>query len=162
MPKKNIAEIVRELAEPVARELGYSVWSVEFGKIGADYTLEITIDTDEAEGISIDDCQKFNDAINPVLDENDPVEEAYILQVSSPGIERELKEPEHYRKMIGETVLVKLYKATDGKKSFQGTLERIDDDDNVTVTTDEGAKTFPRKSIAKCNIVFDWAGNPRG
>ncbi len=162
MPKKNIAEVVKEIAEPVARELGYSVWSVEFGKTGADYTLEITIDTDKAEGISIDDCQRFSDRINPALDEADPVEDAYILQVSSPGIERELKEPQHYRKMIGETVLVKLYKAIDGKKSFQGTLEGIDDDDNVTITTTEGTQTFPRKSIAKCNIVFNWAGNPRG
>ncbi len=156
MPKKNIAEIVRELAEPIARELGLNIWSVEFGKIGVDYNLEITIDTDREEGISIDDCQRFTDLINPVLDEADPVEEAYTLSVSSPGVERELTEPKHYRKMIGQTVLVKLYKAVDGKKSFQGTLEGIDEENNVTVTTEEGPKSFPLKSIAKCNTVFNW------
>ncbi len=162
MPKKNIADVVREIAEPAARELGYSVWSVEFGKTGADFTLEITIDKDGDEGISIDDCQRFSDVINPLLDEADPVEGGYLLQVSSPGVERELKESEHYRKMTGENVLVKLYKAVDGKKSFQGTLEGIDGDDNITVSTDEGVKSFPRKAIAKCNVIFDWAGNPRG
>ncbi len=156
MPKKNIAQTVKELAMPVAEKLGLQVWNVEFGKTGADYELEITIDSMDNNGVSIDDCQRFSDAFNPVIDEADPVEEAYTLSVSSPGVERELKEPEHYRKMMGKPVLVKLYKNENGKKSFEGILADIDDENNVTLSTDDGNVSFPLKAIAKCNVTFKW------
>ena len=95
-PKKNIAETVRELVAPVAEEFGYLLWDVEYAKEGADMILWVTIDTDQPGGISIQDCEKMHRAIDPILDEADPIEESYTLAVTSPGVERKLTRPEHY------------------------------------------------------------------
>lgn len=87
--KKSIKETVREGIEPTVSELGYRIWDITYNKIGADYHLEITIDSDE--GIEISDCEKVHRAIDPILDEIDPIEGFYYLEVSSPGVERELQ-----------------------------------------------------------------------
>ena len=87
--KKSVKETVREAIAPTVAELGYRIWDITFTKIGADYHLEITIDNDR--GINIDDCEKVHRAIDPILDEVDPIEDFYYLEVSSPGIERELR-----------------------------------------------------------------------
>ena len=97
--KKNIAGLVSEIALPLAKEFGYDLWDVEYVKEGADMILRITIDTDAEGGITIDDCEKMHRAIDPLLDELDPIEESYMLSVSSPGVERELTKPMHYEKM---------------------------------------------------------------
>jgi len=89
----SVAEVVRALAEPVAEEIGCWVWDVEFVKEGARRILRITIDSEE--GITIDDCEKMHRAIDPILDEADPLEAQYYLEVSSPGVERELRTEEH-------------------------------------------------------------------
>ena len=90
MAKNNsVAETVRTLAEPIAEELGVWIWDVEFVKEGARRVLRITIDSEE--GVGIDDCEKLHRAIDPLLDEADPIEEQYYLEVCSPGLERELK-----------------------------------------------------------------------
>lgn len=158
--KKNIAGIVREAAEPIAKEFGYEIWDVEYVKEGADMVLRITIDTDAEEGITIDDCEKMHRAIDPVLDEIDPIEDAYLLSVSSPGVERELTRPEHFAKMAGCEVEIKLYAAIDGTKSYRGELVGLIDGENgadVVVTLEDGEeKRFPEKAVAKCVTVFDW------
>ena len=92
-PRKNVAGTVKALVEPVAEELGYFIWDVEFVKEGGKKILRVTIDNEE--GITIEDCEKFHRGIDPILDEADPIPEAYILEVSSPGIERDLKCDEH-------------------------------------------------------------------
>ena len=91
--KKGIKETVREAVLPIAQEMGYRIWDVTYSKVGADYHLEITIDSDN--GIDIKDCERFHRAIDPVLDEIDPIEGFYYLDVSSPGLERELRTEEH-------------------------------------------------------------------
>ena len=111
--KKNIAGLVSEIALPLAKEFGYDLWDVEYVKEGADMILRITIDTDAEGGITIDDCEKMHRAIDPLLDELDPIEESYMLSVSSPGVERELTKPMHYEKMKGSEVEVRLYAALD-------------------------------------------------
>lgn len=88
------ASAVRELIEPTVTELGYDIWDVEYVKEGADMHLRITIDSED--GIDIDDCEKVHRAIDPLIDEADPIEESYLLEVSSPGIERRLRTPEHF------------------------------------------------------------------
>ncbi|MBR5632554.1 MAG: ribosome maturation factor RimP, partial [Clostridia bacterium] len=113
--KKNIAGTVWDLVEPTANELGYSIWDVEYVKEGADMYLRITIDSEE--GIDIDDCERMTRAIDPLLDEADPIEDFYYLEVSSPGVERELRTDEHVKKSIGQKVLAKLFTAKDGQKS---------------------------------------------
>ncbi len=158
--KKNVAASVREIAEPLANELGYQLWDVEYVKEGADMILRITIDTDAEEGITIDDCEKMHRAIDPLLDELDPIEEAYMLAVSSPGVERELTRPEHFAKMAGSEVEIKLYVAVDGSKSHRGELVGLvegENGDDVVIALEDGTeKHFPEKTVAKCVTVFNW------
>ena len=96
--RKSVALHVRELVAPTADELGLKLWDVEYVKEGADYVLRITIDSDE--GITIDDCERFHRAIDPVIDEDDPIENSYKLEVSSPGVERVLTRPEHFEEFL--------------------------------------------------------------
>ena len=149
--KKNITQICEELAEPVAEELGYVIWDTEYVKEGGRYILRYTIDRDG--GVGIDDCEKFHRAIDPLLDEADPIEESYTLEVSSPGIERELKYEWHYECCEGDTVEVHLYKPYEGCKLFVGKLLPLDGNVNVEVAGRKYA--FPRSSVSKVNIYFD-------
>ena len=159
-PLKKITELVAELAAPAVEEAGCSLWDVEYVKEGADMILRITIDTDAEGGITIDDCEKMHRAIDPLLDELDPIEESYMLSVSSPGVERELTKPMHYEKMKGSEVEVRLYAALDGSKVFRGELvglEEGENEDNVVIKLPDGEeKKFPIKTVAKCVTVFNW------
>ena len=83
--KKNVADTVRDIAEPLAESFGYVLWDVEYVREGADMILRITIDSDKEGGIDINDCEKMHRAIDPLLDEADPIEGAYMLAVSSPN-----------------------------------------------------------------------------
>ncbi len=150
---KNVATTVSELIAPVADELGYTLWDVEFVKEGARHILRVTIDSEE--GINIDDCEKMHRAIDPVLDEADPIESAYYLEVSSPGIERELRTDAHIAACIGEDVEVKLYAPIDGAKSFSGKLAGCEDG-RISVETAGSVKSFERKEVAKIKTVFDF------
>lgn len=150
---KNIAATVSELIAPVAEELGYYLWDVEFVKEGSRYILRVTIDSDE--GINIDDCEKMHRAIDPVLDEADPIENAYYLEVSSPGIERELKNEQHIALCVGETVEVKLYAPLNGAKSYSGELCGCEGG-KVLVKNGEAIIGFERKDIAQIKTVYDF------
>ena len=151
---KNVAGVVRELILPVADELGYYIWDVEFVKEGAEKHLRITIDNEE--GITIEDCEKFHRAIDPLLDEVDPISESYILEVSSPGIERELKCEEHINACEGWDVEVKLYAPKDGAKSFKGQLVGYDDEGNIVIAVAESNIAFKPEEIAKIATYFDF------
>ena len=151
---KNIAGTVRELIQPTANELGYFLWDVEYVKEGARRILRITIDSEE--GILIEDCEKFHRAIDPLLDEAHPIEDAYYLEVSSPGIERELKTDEHITVMAGADVELKLYAPLDGVKSFRGTLVGLDGDGKVIITVGENELSFERAAVAKIQTVFEF------
>lgn len=153
--KKNIAETVREIAEPLAAEFGYLIWDVEYVREGADMYLRITIDTEDERGINIEDCEKMHRAIDPLLDEADPIEEAYMLQISSPGVERTLTRPEHFAWMAGWDVELKFYTPVDGSKTMRATLVGLDGDDIVVIVNGE-ERRFAKKSVAKCETVFDW------
>lgn len=154
--KKNIAETVRELIAPTAEEFGYILWDVEYVKEGADNILRVTIDKDDEIGITIDDCTKMHHAIDPILDEADPIENSYMLEVSSPGVERLLTRPEHFEMMAGCDVMLKFYTQVDGSKSLRAELGGLDGDEIVVITADGAERRFPRKSVASCETVFDW------
>ena len=152
---KNVASAVRELVTPVAEEMGYYIWDVEFVKEGADKYLRITIDNEE--GITIDDCEKFHRAIDPVLDEADPISEAYILEVSSPGIERELKCDDHIFACVDWDVEVKLYAPDEkGRKILKGVLGGLDDEGRILVKVGEEELALERKSVAKVRTTYDF------
>ncbi len=151
--KKNIAGTVRDLVSPVAEELGYMLWDVEYLKEGADMILRITID--KPEGIGIEDCEKMARAIDPIIDEADPIEVSYKMEVSSPGIERVLSRPEHFDACMGEKVEVKLYAPIEKKKQLIGILAAADEK-TITVTCDEGEYVLEKSAVAKVSTVFDW------
>ncbi|MBO5938805.1 MAG: ribosome maturation factor RimP [Clostridia bacterium] len=150
----SVAEVVRALAEPVAEEIGCWVWDVEFVKEGARRILRITIDSEE--GITIDDCEKMHRAIDPILDEADPIEEQYYLEVSSPGVERELRTEEHVMACEGWDVEVRLYAPIDGAKTFRGVLLTLGDEGEIRIDANGKEMSFPRASVAKIQTYFEF------
>lgn len=150
----SVAETVRALAEPVAESIGCWVWDVEFVKEGARKILRITIDSEE--GITIDECEKMHRAMDPILDEADPIEEQYYLEVSSPGIERELRTEEHILACEGWDVEVRLYAPLDGSKLFRGVLLEPDAEGQIRIEADGAVKVFPRAAVAKIRTYFEF------
>ena len=150
----SIAERVAALADPVAEEFGYFLWDVEFVKEGGRRILRITIDSED--GINIDDCEKMHRALDPILDEADPIEEAYYLEVSSPGIERELRTDMHIEACEGWDVEVKLYAPIDNSKIFKGKLLPLGESGEVRIDTANGIREFPRAAIAKIQTYFEF------
>ena len=120
-----IKDTVRSIIEPTVSALGYSIWDITYQKIGADYHLEITIDSEA--GINIEDCERVHRAIDPILDEHDPIESFYYLEVSSPGIERELRTDEHILASIGVKCEAKLFRAIDGSRTVIGNIKSYED-----------------------------------
>lgn len=152
---KNIAATVEALVTPVAAELGYEIWDVEYVKEGAEYILRITIDSEE--GIYIEDCEKMHRAIDPVLDEADPIENAYRLEVSSPGLERELKYDRHFEAAIGERIELRFFAPVDGQKSVIGYLVSADSEKIVLENENEEKSEYRRALVAKASTVFDFS-----
>ena len=149
--KKNVRDTVSEAIMPTVAELGYRLWDVTYTKIGADYHLEITIDKDG--GVNIEDCERVHRAIDPILDEVDPIEGFYYLEVSSPGIERELRTEEHILSSLGAEVIAKLYTAKNGQKSVNGVLKAFSDG-AVVIGTEGGEVALLLKEISKLQTVY--------
>jgi len=144
MPKKtanegNTVSVVRKLAEPIAAELGLSIWDIRFLKEGGLWYLRIFID--KPEGISIDDCERMSRAINDPLDKLDPIEQTYCLEVCSPGINRELTRPEHFEEYIDYAIEIRLIRPNESGdreiagilKSYDGSVITIEDEDENTI-----------------------------
>ena len=142
------AERVYALIKETVESQGVQLWDVRFLKEGASWYLRVFIDKEE--GITIDDCTDVSHAIDPVIDEADPIDKSYYLEVCSPGIERELTRPEHFEKMIGQIVKLKLYKAIDGVKEFKGEL--LSFDGKVKLMVDSTSLEFDLKEISKANL----------
>ena len=152
--QKGVAQVVRALAEPLADELGYILWDVEFVKEGTQRILRITIDSEE--GIGVDDCEKMHRAIDPLLDEADPIDVSYCLEVSSPGIERDLKTDEHIEMCVGADVEIRLFAPKDGSRVFRGELLPLDEDKKVGILIGEDEVRFERDAVAKIKTVFEF------
>ena len=151
--KKGIKDTVREAIAPTVQSLGYRIWDIEYSKIGADYHLEITIDSDS--GIGIEDCERVHRAIDPILDECDPIEGFYYLEVSSPGIERELRTEEHIRRSVGTRVEARLFAAADGVKTVCGKLLAPDEEGDIRILTDDGQeRVFRKNEVSKLKTVY--------
>ncbi len=150
---KNVVSLVTEGISPVAAALGYMLWDVEYVKEGARRILRVTIDSDE--GITIEDCERMHRAIDPVLDEIDPIEDAYDLEVSSPGIERDLRTDAHIDACVGEDVEVRFFAPFEGQKSVKGVLAGREGEE-VLVDVNGEVKRLPRNVIAKMRTVFEF------
>ena len=139
---------VWELCEPIVVSLGLKLWDVRFVKEGADWFLRVYID--KPEGVDITDCEKVSRAINDPLDELDPIENAYCLEVCSPGIERELVRDEHFEQFIGADIMVKMLRPIEGiGREFAGVLTAYEDG-MVTITDHSGENemTISKKDAA--------------
>ena len=147
-------DIVREIAQPLAAELGLTLWDVTFTKEGAEWYLRVFID--KPEGISIDDCVNMTHAINPVLDKEDPISQEYMLEVSSPGLERDIKTPEHIAYCTGETVEARLFAPLQGSRVHRGVLEGLDEEGNVLLAVGENTLSIPRSAISRMTTVFEF------
>lgn len=144
----NAAERVFSLIKETVEGQGVELWDVRFLKEGASWYLRVFID--KPEGITIDDCTNVSHAIDPIIDEADPIDVSYYLEVCSPGLERELSRSEHFLKVIGEKIKVKLYKALDGKKEFTGILKSAADE--IVIDTENGEMKFTLKEISKAHL----------
>jgi len=144
--KPNVVSVVRSLAEPVAAELGLRLWDVRFVKEGASWFLRLFIDKDG--GVDINNCVDMTHAINPVLDEADPIEQSYCLEVSSPGLERDLTRDEHFEVMTGEKIKLRLIRPDENKqREFSGILKGFEDG-NITMVIDGEERTFIKKETS--------------
>ena len=151
--RKNTAETVRALIEETVASLGYDLWDVTYEKEGRDYNLVVSID--RASGVSIDDCKVVSDAIEPLLDEADPIESSYIFEVASAGAERPLKRPGDFEQFMGSPVLLKTYKPVDGRKEFSGDLAGYDNG-AVTLRIGEEEKRFEKDAVALVRLRCDF------
>jgi len=153
-PKKNIAGVIRDLLEPVVNELGYMLWDIVYKKEGAAWNLYIYIDKES--GIDLNDCETVHRKIDVILDEADPIPDSYYLHVSSAGLERELRTPEHFDSCIGKEILVKLYNKKDyGSNTLRGILKSYDKT-VLVLTTGDTEININCPDIAKTNIVADF------
>lgn len=151
--KKSVKDTVREAILPTVTELGYRIWDITYAKVGADYHLEITIDNDA--GIQIEDCERVHRAIDPILDEADPIEGFYYLEVSSPGIERELRTEEHITAFLGARVEAKLFSPKEGRRAVRGTLLSLEENGAVRIEEDAGdILTLEKGEISRLATLF--------
>ena len=146
-----IETTVSDLAAPVCEELGMTLYDVEYKKEGPDYFLRVYIAKDG--GVGIDDCEAVSRQLSDLLDEADPISEAYTLEVSSPGIERLLRKDAHFLGAISEEVELKLFVPMDGKKALSGILTDYKDG-VITLTVGEETLTLPKEKCAQAKTVF--------
>ena len=124
-----ISEQVWQFSEPLVEACGCSLWDVEYVREGGEWYLRLYIDKEG--GVDIDDCEAVSRAVDPVLDEKDPIPESYRFEVCSAGLERTLKRPSDFERFMGEAVLVKLYRPKDGSKEFPGVLKGYENGDVI-------------------------------
>jgi len=157
MAEKKIPEIVAELAAPLAEGAGCFVDDVEFKKEGSDYVLRVIIDVEDSTdgGVSIDQCENVSRALSDILDEKDPIPQAYMLEVSSPGIDRPLKRDRDFERFMGREIDIGLYKPMNGSKTFTGTLTSYKDG---VVTVNAGGEDiiFEKDKTAYIRLAVIW------
>ena len=149
----NTAQKVEQLLKQPIEVLGFELCDVEFIKEYGDWVLTLYIDKEG--GVNIDDCERVSRAVDPLLDAADPIEQAYMLSVSSRGIDRPLKKDADYARNIGKRIELKLFAPKDGKKEFTGELVSFDES-SVVVRLGSGDLTLERKAIAlaRPELVF--------
>ena len=149
----NTVAVVEGIARPVIEQLGYRLWDVRYEKEGPDHFLRIFIDKDGV--MSTEDCERVSRALDPLIDAADPIEESYYFEVSSPGLGRRLTRPEHFLAVLGQKVLVRLYRAdANGEKEFAGSLIQAGEQ-QITLETDAGERSFALADLALAKLCDD-------
>lgn len=157
-----VTELVAALAAPIAEQNGCTLWDVEYVREAGQWFLRVYID--KPEGISINDCEAVSRPLSDALDEADPIEGSYVLEVSSAGADRPLKKPAHFQQFLGAEVDVRLYRPLDGRKEYTGVLKGYDGGD-VTIETAGEARHLCQKGCgagAPDGAFLRRAGTGRG
>ena len=150
--RENYEEKTESLLAPIVERFGVEIYDVEYVKEGKEFYLRAYID--KPEGVNIQDCENVSRALSDVLDEEDFIPDAYILEVSSPGLGRVLKKDRHLEKSIGEAVELKTYKPIDKQKEFEGILKAYDAE-SVTIEENGVLRSFERTGIATVRLALD-------
>ncbi|HIT33711.1 MAG TPA: ribosome maturation factor RimP [Candidatus Faecousia intestinigallinarum] len=148
-----ITEQVAAFAQPIVEEKGCSLWDVEYVREGAERFLRVYIDKEG--GVSIDDCEAVARALDPILDEQDPIPESYHFEVCSAGLERVLKRPGDFQQFMGSPVLVKLYRPRNGLKEIPGILRGYEDG-RITVEAGKETITFEKSQVALVRLRVEF------
>ena len=152
MKKSEIVARVEEMVTAITDEKGFETVDVEYVKEAGQFYLRVYIDKEG--GISLNECEEVSRELSPKLDENDFIEENYYLEVSSPGIDRALKRDKEFVKYKGRDVEIKLYKAIDGVKQFEGELVGLDEENNIVVIINNEEEKFNRKDVAIIRLAI--------
>ncbi len=148
-----VTDQVRLLAEPIVAAQSCALWDVEYVREGSTWFLRIYIDKDG--GVDISDCEAISRALDPILDEADPIPESYTFEVCSAGLERTLKRPSDFAQFLGSDVLVRLYRPRNGSKEFAGILSGYQDG-AVTITAADCQMTFTKAEVAQVRLRVDF------
>ena len=154
MKRNDVESLTLKITEPIVDELDMEIVDIEYIKEGPHMYLRIYIDKDG--GVNLDDCQKVSEKVSEILDEKDPISENYFLEVSSPGIDRPLKNDKDLKRSIGKDVEISLYKAVDGKKKLTGKLLNYDDDNIYIENEDSSESTIERNVMSKINLAVNF------
>lgn len=141
------------LAAPAVEAAGCELWDVEYVREAGSWFLRLYID--KAGGVDILDCEQVSRAVSDLLDEADPIEGSYTFEVSSAGAERPLKRPGDFARFMGSPVLVRLYRAQEGRKEFAGYLAGYEDG-NIAITVGERTLAFPKAEVALCRLRVEF------
>ena len=148
-----ITDQVWEFAEPLVQACGCSLWDVEYVREGGEWFLRLYLDKEG--GVDIDDCEAISRALDPILDEHDPIPDRYQFEVCSAGLERALKRPEDFARFLGSPVTVKLYRPVNGLKEIPAVLRGYEDG-RVTVDTGKETVTFEKSQVALVRLRVEF------
>lgn len=151
----NIEEKIENRLSLIINDLGYKLYDVQYAKEGKDYFLRIFIEKENGI-IDLDDCEKVNNAITDILDEDDYIKEQYFLEVSSTGVEKMIRKEKHLTENIGELVTIRLFKQVDGYKEYVGKLIEFNDEILKIELDDNSIIDLERKNISQIKKYFDW------
>lgn len=152
--KESTTEAAARLAQPLLEEMGLTLWDLRFEKEGSLWYLRYFIDKDG--GVTIDDCERFSRAVEKKLDAADPIDQSYTLEVSSPGIERELTKDWHYEACMGQDVAVRLIRPVDGVRDFVGTLTGCGEEGVALLLPGEVEMTFQKGEASYVRLYNDY------
>ena len=144
------AEELNGLLEPTVAALGYEISDLEVKVGGPDGVIRVFIDS--SDGVGLGDCEKVSRQISAFLDVEDPIPGHYVLEVSTPGLDRRLTKPEHFQRFTGEDVRVKLRFPLEGRRNYLGALKGVDSD-NIEVEVDGESHTLPMETIESARLV---------
>lgn len=148
-----VTELVTEFSKPIVEENGCSLWDVEYVREGSERFLRIYIDKEG--GVDIEDCEKVHRALDPVLDEKDPIAESYHFEVCSAGLERALKRPSDFAQFMGSPIVVKLYRPRNGLKEIPGILRGYEEG-RITMEAGKETITFEKSEVALCRLRVEF------